>query len=130
MKQAVTAVLFHPTTPRLILGVSRKDNSNDFGLPGGKVDLGETWEEALVREVREETGVVVKKFELLFEDVERYKEELYCTRAYLIKEVNSYDIRSSEKGVVSWVSWNKLTDNTSSCREYNSQLKNHIASMV
>lgn len=43
----------------LYLGVSRKDNSLDFGLPGGKVDPNENLEQALVREVLEETGYTV-----------------------------------------------------------------------
>lgn len=38
------------------LAVSRKDNPNDFGLPGGKVDLGETIAEGAIRECFEETG--------------------------------------------------------------------------
>ena len=42
-----------------ILAVSRKDDPTKFGLPGGKVEPGETDVEALVREVREETGFTV-----------------------------------------------------------------------
>lgn len=49
-----------------ILAVSRKDNHNDFGLPGGKVDPGETPEEAIRREVKEETGLDIINLKFLF----------------------------------------------------------------
>lgn len=41
----------------LILAVSRKNNHNDFGLPGGKCEENESFEAAAVRELREETGI-------------------------------------------------------------------------
>lgn len=37
-----------------------------FDFPGGALEAGETLEEALVREVREETGVTVKKVDMLY----------------------------------------------------------------
>lgn len=40
-----------------VLAVSRKNNKKDFGLPGGKVDPGENFFEACVRETKEETGL-------------------------------------------------------------------------
>lgn len=42
-----------------ILAVSRKNDRTRFGLPGGKVDPGETDTQAVVREVREETGLTL-----------------------------------------------------------------------
>lgn len=45
-----------------VLAVSRRDNLEDMGLPGGKTDEGETVEEGLIREVREEVGIHVSSF--------------------------------------------------------------------
>lgn len=48
----------------LFLVVSRKDNSNLWGLPGGKVDPGETLLHAVIRETKEETLLDVPPTEL------------------------------------------------------------------
>lgn len=46
-----------------ILLIKRTDNGK-WGLPGGSLELGETFEEAAVREVEEETGIMVSKLKL------------------------------------------------------------------
>src|ERR1035437_3070592 len=59
MKKAVCILVYNDDGE--ILAVSRKNDPNDLGLPGGKVDPGETEEEAVVREMLEETGLEISK---------------------------------------------------------------------
>jgi 8-oxo-dGTP pyrophosphatase MutT (NUDIX family) len=56
MKHAVCVVVPHPFYDGLFLSVSRRGQPDQWGFPGGKVDPGETCEEAAIRETLEETG--------------------------------------------------------------------------
>lgn len=47
-----------PNAAMEVLAVRRRDGS--YGLPGGKIDAGETPADAVAREVSEETGLVVE----------------------------------------------------------------------
>lgn len=110
----------------LVLAVSRKNNPNDFGLPGGKIDPGETPEDALFREVFEETGLGVGEFRVAFEDQDRVEggEPRPC-RTYLVVSWDG-DLKTKEAGVVKWVEPSVITDPTTSFHEYNTRLFNHL----
>jgi ADP-ribose pyrophosphatase YjhB (NUDIX family) len=62
---AVGAILFGPDDRALFLKRAHDPGQGKLGLPGGFVDLGETAEEALRREVREEVNLELSALEFL-----------------------------------------------------------------
>lgn len=102
MKFAVC--LYHRRADGLILGVSRKNDPTKFGLPGGKVDPGEEPEQAIVREVAEETGLVVNDVRPVFIRVcEAGKDGLSYVVTTFVGSISG-NIHTEETGVVQWVS--------------------------
>lgn len=92
-----------------ILGVSRKYDRNDFGLPGGKVDPGEEIFDAMVREVKEETNLdVISAKPLYFGKVADDNTRVYV---YHVTEYSG-DINASEEGDVKWVDWETVKQGT------------------
>ena len=90
-----------------VLGVSRPDDPADFGLPGGSVEPGELSEVAAIREVLEETGLVVSALKKL-EQVSYRERTVHCFLATQF----SGSPRRSEEGVVAWVTWDVLSQGT------------------
>lgn len=81
-----------------ILGVSRKHDPNDFGLPGGKVDPDESEEEAVVRELKEETGLDITGIKKVFQHTAEREFWTSCWTGTV-----SGEIHTREKGVVRWI---------------------------
>ena len=124
VKVGVTALiysgdLFHSK----VLVVSRKDNHNDFGLPGGKCDPEDpSCLEAMKREVYEETGLVVEKaYPFYFRD-----DGEFVGLTYLVTLYTGIIHKTSDKetGLVKWSDFNELKNG--SFGKYNSALEKHI----
>jgi ADP-ribose pyrophosphatase YjhB (NUDIX family) len=107
----------------LILGVSRKDNHSDFGLPGGKMDPEDNGNPMItaIRECKEETGLIISDLNLVFA-IHKSGNMGYT---YLAKY--SGEIHHNEPHVVKWVPMQVLING--SFGRYNEMVSESLTSM-
>jgi len=70
---AVAAFITNGKGELLVLRRNQDPGKGMLDLPGGFCDIGETIEEAVVREVKEETGLEVTHMEYMFSEPNKYR---------------------------------------------------------
>ncbi len=121
-----------------ILTVSRKHDSLDLGLPGGKLEETETILEAITREMKEETGLDISSFissnqeiihRLTYKDYdEEYEVLVFYLGAYSEDIYGKID--TTESGVVSFQPFSAICQPTSSFARFNVRLSQKLRDFI
>ena len=69
--KTATAIIPFPTNKILLIKRSTRPFVGYWALPGGRMDLGETIDQTVIREVKEETGLDIKIISVIGEYIEK-----------------------------------------------------------
>ncbi|MCK4667522.1 NUDIX hydrolase [Candidatus Dependentiae bacterium] len=100
--------------PKGILLIHRKNSPHGWALPGGFVDYGESVEDAVIRELFEETGLKVELKELfhVYSNPNRDPRQHTLSVVFILNlsEVNQKPIAGDDAGDVGFFKLNNLPD--------------------
>ena len=98
---------------------------NGFNLPGGMVNFGENLEEALIREVKEETNLEVKKLQYISSEKFISDNISHVSACFLTEVKNFDDIKSSTEGKVFWANPKEIYQKAA-YKDVQTHLKNYF----
>jgi 8-oxo-dGTP diphosphatase len=121
MKRLQTTTIIVRGDGNKFLGVSRKGDHSDIGFGGGKCEEGETPWMCAVRELQEETGLILNEMELV--DVRDYDftdhkgthhDEVWCFEVLDYEGAidSNQNLVERGEGIVKWVTADELKKGT------------------
>ncbi|HAS44210.1 MAG TPA: ADP-ribose pyrophosphatase [Microscillaceae bacterium] len=94
----VGATIFNPNHQLLLIKTHKWHHK--YGLPGGKIDVGETSEQALVREIKEETNLDIFDIEFILAQDVVFSEEFYKPKHFIFLNYRCKTTNSPEEVIL------------------------------
>jgi mutator protein MutT len=100
----------------LIVRRATEPLKDQWSIPGGAVELGETLRQAVVREIREETGLIIETgevievFDSIYRDSQGCAQYHYVLVDFLCRVVGGELCAASDAGAVRWVPVEELAE--------------------
>lgn len=113
----VGAIIINGKKEVLLLKIAEtgRCNPGKWTRPGGEVEFGETMEEAVIREVKEETGITVRVVTLLdyMDEISDDSTSHWVSRCYLVEYVSGdvVNAESHKHDEIKWFSIDNLPEN-------------------
>lgn len=112
----VGAVILNDNHEILLVLRNRAPEKDTWSIPGGKIELYETLEEGVVREIKEEVNLVVEVKELLClaQTIQPENAEHWVSAIYVVAIKGGELCNMEEDGAIGAVQWfplNRLPDN-------------------
>ncbi len=124
-KVELTALCLIYKDDKILLQDRAKNDWKGFTLPGGHIEIGESIVDAIIREMKEETGLTVVNPKLCGVKQFPIKDGKYENGRYLVFlfKTNEFygDIVSSEEGSIHWISKEEL-ENVNLVSDFNELL--------
>lgn len=99
----VGAVIWNDRGQVLLVRRANPPRQNEWSLPGGRIEFGETLKAALAREVREETGLAIEIVGLL-EVAELIEQAHYVLVDFTARALPGEPVAGSDAGDARWFS--------------------------
>jgi 8-oxo-dGTP diphosphatase len=109
----VVAAIIERNDRRLLIGQRRRNDTSPlkWEFPGGKVELGETDEVALTRELHEELGAKLVKSAPIWRVVHKYAETAAPLEIrFYAASIESTEVRGNEFEQIAWVLPKELSE--------------------
>jgi len=110
---STVAVIVNEKNELLVVKRAKEPARNTLDLPGGFCDCGESAEDGVIREVKEETGLQVCHSEFLFSLPNVYPYSgfnVYTTDLFFLCRVESSENARAmdDAGEIMWIPWDKI----------------------
>lgn len=107
----IAAILIQADKILITRRVQGKHLAGYWEFPGGKLELGETAEECLVREIKEELGICIEVHALFMENTHSYGNNTIRLKAYLCNYISG-DFVLNDHDKMLWINRAELGDYT------------------